>query len=66
MSIANIMPYLYWELSSSRPGVGVQIPGAAVQRGSDSQRDERSGEEEHPQNPRLICLPRRPVGSSDD
>lgn len=30
-----------------------QIPGATLQRGYDPQRDERSGEEEHSQDPRL-------------
>ena len=35
-------------------GARVQIPGAALQRGSDPKRDERSGEEEHSQDPRLM------------
>lgn len=37
-----------------RSGACDQIPGAPLQRGSDPQRDERSGEEEHSQDPRLI------------
>lgn len=35
-------------------GASVQVPRSPLQRGFDSQRDERSGEEEHSQNPRLI------------
>lgn len=41
----------------SFPGTCVQIPGASLQCCSDSQRDERSGEEEHSQDPKLMQHP---------
>lgn len=41
-----------WNFSSLR-GSGVKVPGASLQRGPDPEGDERSGEEEHSEDPGL-------------